>query len=59
MARPFELTARTAKLVAALATSMRVSKPRRAALATGASDAASDPASTCQRATVVAPFQLA
>ena len=36
----------------------RVSKPLRGAVPTGARAPALDPASTCQRATPVAPFQL-
>ena len=43
---PSASSARTANVVAALATSIRVSKPRRPPVATGASDAASSPAST-------------
>jgi hypothetical protein len=57
--RPLELSARAWKVRAELATVIRVSKPRSGAAAIGESNATVGPATTCQRATVVAPFQLA
>ena len=58
--RPAGPSACTSTIRAALhGTRIVVSKPERANDATGCSEWRSAPASTCQRATFVAPFQLA
>ena len=56
---PSASLARTATYAAASRTRMRVSKPRRAAVATGVSESGESPASTSQLRNPVAPLKLA
>ena len=57
--RPLALTARTANVLAAVTRPIRVSKPPVGEVATNLGEPPAVAASTCQRATSVAPFQLA